>query len=190
MKKILSWTFVGVLLVGVYILVTPSWDYDFPRYRGESITKIGDDPFIQQVPQDYAERYQQELSEYKESLANDPSDIEGWLRVGVIKHFFNNHDGAKDVWEYAKLVNPKHSTAYYNLGGLYAWYLNDLEAAEENYLEALEIDPTLPYIYLGLAEFYSVFYTDKNDQIEEVISRGLKILPDDESLLKALEDYR
>ena len=159
-------------------------------YTGDPIDNIGNDPFIQQVPADYLEKYKQELANFKKTLTENPGDAEAWARVGVLKKFFNNYEGARDAWEYAKIVNPEFSTPYYNLGGLYAGYLKDNLKAEENYLKAIEIDSALPYLYLGLAEFYSVFYKEKSDQVEQVLQRGLKILPGDESLLRALESYK
>lgn len=161
-----------------------------PLYQGDPIDNIGEDPFIQQVPADYLEKYKQELANFKKTLAKNPGDVEGWIRVGVLKKFFNNYDGARDAWEYAKIVNPEFSTPYYNLGVLYGAYLKDLIKAEENYLKAIEIDPSLTYLYLALAEFYSVFYKEKIDRVDDVLRRGLAVLPDNESLLDALRNYK
>lgn len=168
----------------------PVLNPSLPKYGGEPIDKIGNDSFIQQVPPDYLKKYKEELTELKKILTENPNNVEKWLRVGVIKKFFNNYNGARDVWEYAKIVNPKFSTSYYNLGGLYGGYLRNNLKAEENYLKAIEIDPQLSYLYLGLAELYSVFYPEKKYLADDVILRGLKELPDNESLLQALKQYQ
>lgn len=160
-----------------------------PSYTGDPIDNIGNDPFIRQVPADYLEKYKQELANFKKTLTENPGNAEAWARVGALKKFFNNYLGARDAWEYAKIVNPKFSIPYYNLGGLYAGYLRDNPKAEENYFKAIEIDPSLDYLYLGLADFYKVFYPEKADQAVEVIRLGLKEFPDNESLLKALKHY-
>lgn len=161
-----------------------------PPYTGDPIENIGNDPFVQQVPTDYLRKYKQELANFKKTLAENPEDAEGWVRVGVLKKFFNNYEGARDAWEYVKIINPAFSTPYYNLGGLYAGYLKDNPKAEENYLKAIEIDPNLTYFYLALAEFYSVFYKEKIDQVDDILLRGLAALPNNESLLGALRNYK
>ncbi|PIR88907.1 MAG: hypothetical protein COU07_03350 [Candidatus Harrisonbacteria bacterium CG10_big_fil_rev_8_21_14_0_10_40_38] len=160
-----------------------------PKYKGDAIENIGTDLFIAEIPKDVQEKYKNELSDLNEGLKNTPDNIDLWIQVGIIKKIFNNYNGARDAWEYAKIVNPKHSTPYYNLGGLYGSYIKDFEKAEENYLKAIEIDPTLGYLYLGLADFYENFYTEKADQAIEVIKQGLVVVPDEPSLKQALEHY-
>ena len=160
----------------------------FSPYAGDPIENIGQDPFIQQVPKDYLEKYKQELANFNNTLTENPGDAEAWVRVGVLKKFFNNYLGARDAWEYAKIVNPEFSIPYYNLGGLYAGYLKNNPKAEENYLKAIEVDPSSPYLYLGLAELYAVFYPEKANQAANVILRGLKANPDEPSLIQALEN--
>lgn len=172
----------------INVTVTPDVG-SLPLYKGRAIDDIGNDPFIQQVPPEYLQKYTVELADFKVSLARNPADADAWIRVGVLKKFFNDYLGARDAWEYAKVVNPWYSTAYYNLGDLYGWYLKDFPRAEENYLKAIEVDPTLAYLYISLAEFYNVVYKTKSAQAVEVIRRGLEVLPDDADLKKVLEYY-
>ena len=160
----------------------------FPAYRGEAIDVIGGDPAVQQTPAAYLEKYQKELSDWKVRLAKNPADVDGWLRVGVLKKFFNNYLGARDAWEYAKVVAPDGSIAYYNLGNLYGAYLSDFPRAEENYLKAVERS-NLPYLYLNLADFYRVFYKEKSGLAEAVLLEGIKNNPGDAGLKLALANY-
>ncbi len=157
-------------------------------YQGEAIDVIGGDPAVKQTPAAYLEKYRQELSDWKIRLAKNPADLDGWLRVGVLKKFFNNYLGARDAWEYAKIVAPEGHIAYYNLGNLYGAYLNDFSRAEENYLEAVRLS-RLPYLYLNLADFYRVFYKEKSGLAETVLLEGIKNNPDDSGLKLALANY-
>jgi tetratricopeptide (TPR) repeat protein len=167
----------------------PPAPHTLPLYAGDSIENIGTDQFIKQVPADALARYQAELATLKNDLALHPNNFDEWLRLGVIKQFFNNFIGARDAWEYAVLVAPKNSTAYFNLGGLYGDYLHDFPKAEKDYLKAIENDPKLPYFYTGLADFYWTFDVSKKAQAADVIRRGLVALPDDPALLAALKIY-
>lgn len=162
----------------------------FPAYNGWPIDNIGNDSFIEQAPQEVVEQHKKELAELKKSLTENPNNSEGWLKAGLLQKFFNNYIGARDMWEYGKLVAPNDFIFYYNLGGLYGLYFKNYPKAEFNYQQAMAINPLLPYLYLGLAEFYSVFYTEKADQAVEVIKKGLALLADEPALKQALEYYQ
>jgi tetratricopeptide (TPR) repeat protein len=161
----------------------------FPPYIGDPIENIGNDSFIAQVPPASLLAYKTELAELKASLSKKPGNFDGWLRLGVIKKFFNNYTGARDAWEYANIIAPKNSSAYYNLGGLYGAYLKDFKKAEERYLTAIENDPKFSYLYVDFANFYWTFDISKKHLAKGVIEKGLVALPDDPSLLQALERY-
>jgi tetratricopeptide (TPR) repeat protein len=160
-----------------------------PSYKGDSIDNIGTDPIINTVSAATIEKYKKELTTLKDSLVKEPNNFDEWVQVGMIKKIFNNYSGARDAWEYACIVAPKNSIAYFNLGGLYGSYLHEFEKAELNYLRAIENDSKLAYLYLGLADFYWTFDVSKRDKADDIIRKGLEALPGDEALLQALQMY-
>lgn len=168
------------------VQVTPQ---DLASYTGDPIDNVGNDPFLKEIPPDYFKKYTQELTDLKKSLGEKPANFDQWLRVGIIKKIFNNYIGARDAWEYAKKINPFLSVSYFNLGELYGWYFKDFTKAEDNYLKAIETDPALAQVYIGLANFYTYVYKAKADQTDDVLRRGLKELPDNEELKRALDYY-
>jgi hypothetical protein len=166
---------------------TPIVDLDVPPYKGEAIDEVGDDPIIKDYPVEIVESYKEELAELATELSENPFDFDNWVRVGVLKKFFRNFEGARQVWEYANIIAPVNSVAHSNLGDLYGFYLNEFEKAEENYLKAIEVDPQFSQFYIGLAEFY---YThDRQPDAEDIINRGLETLPGDETLTMSLKRY-
>jgi tetratricopeptide (TPR) repeat protein len=160
-----------------------------PPYGGEEITFVGKDPIVQQIPKEKLIEYVGELNRLKDSLAENPVDLDGWLQVGFIKKFFNNYVGARDAWEYGGVVVPMNSVSFFNLGNLYALYLKDFVKAEASYKAAIDRDPTIAQYYLGLAEFYWMFNTAKKAEAAGVIEGGLKKIPDDPELLAARKVY-
>jgi len=163
---------------------------EIPSYRGDDIENIGNDLIIAQVPADYLARYKKELADLKKFLSIDPINGDKWLRVAELKKFFNNYYGARDVLEHLVLISPANPIPNFNLGGLYAGYLKNNAKAELNYKEAVRKEKKLPYIYLGLADFYSVFYKEKSNLAEAVLLEGLKNNPGDEALQQALDIYK
>ncbi|PIT92535.1 MAG: hypothetical protein COU08_01815 [Candidatus Harrisonbacteria bacterium CG10_big_fil_rev_8_21_14_0_10_42_17] len=185
---------VTLLVVGGVVLTRdrsakPIGGSGLPEYEGDFINNIGNDSFLEQLTSDQLKQKKEKLKELEKTLQNDPNDREAWLEVGIIKKFFNNHQGAADAWEYGKNTIPILSTFYYNLGGLYGYELQMPEKAEENYLKAIEIDPTLEYLYTGLAEFYAVSNPSRGKDAITVIKEGLKSILESESLTYLLEYY-
>lgn len=129
-----------------------------PVYAGEPINFIGSDPIISQLPQSALKKQKQYLADLAEILKNKPGDFESWMAVGIHKKFFNNYQGARDAWEYAKLLSPEPVLPYLNLANLYGYYLNDFKKAEANYLAAVQRDFNNIYgSYYTLANFYRDF---------------------------------
>lgn len=150
-----------------------------PIYSGQPIAFLGNDPIIDQVSQEVVNKRRQMLAELAVSLSNDPNDFDGWMTVAYIKKIFNNYEGARDAWEYAKQVVSNSPLPYLNLGDLYGYYLRDLEKAEGNLLAAIQFD------FSGVAgalQRTAFFYKDFG-MIEKALQRFeelLRINPDEE----------
>lgn len=157
---------------------------DLPRYSGQAIGYLGaEEETLRQFPESAVAQRRTELKQIAKKLKKNPHDYDGWLELGVIKKFFNNYEGARDAWEYAKLVNATSSLSYFNLGGLYANYLNDYPRAEENYKKAIARDRLFfPQYHVALADFYKRNYVEKRDLAEPTLLEGIAAIPEDAGL--------
>jgi len=132
-----------------------------PQYQGAPIGVINEDKSVVSIyPEETKQKLKNELLAFETSLRATSgseaisSNLDGWLRVGVIKKFFGDYLGARDAWEYASLIRPQNSTSFANLGGLYGLYLKDFPKAEFNYKKAIENSPGDIYLYTSLADLY------------------------------------
>lgn len=151
-----------------------------PPYAGEAIPIIGTDPIISELPEEAVERQKGFLAELAATLAENQIDYDGWIAVGIHKKFFNNYIGARDAWEYAKLIEPNQPKTYLNLGNLYAYYLRDLRLAEENFLAATQRDiSNSSGSYHTIANFYRDF--DNREKAIHFYRKILAIDPNDQA---------
>lgn len=158
----------------------------FPLYAGQPVYFLGNDPTWQQLPTDAAAKQKQYLAQLAETLKENPNDFDGWMAVGIHKKFFNNYEGARDAWEYAKLLVPEQQVPYLNLANLYAYYLNDRAKAEANYLAAAELDLSNIYgSYTALAGFYRDF--GFSDAALAWYQKALEFNPGDPAILTEIE---
>ena len=164
---------------------------DLPPYQGQKIEYTGPgDEFTNKLPQDALEKRAQELKELKKRIYQNPKDYNLWIQAGILKKFFNNYEGARDVWEYAAVVDPTISTAYFNLGNLYATYLKDFPKAELNYQKAVEIEGRVSSQYhIAFADFYDYVYVEKRGEVEKVLLNGIALMPSDASLKVRVAEY-
>jgi tetratricopeptide (TPR) repeat protein len=155
----------------------------FMPYRGQDLSEIGNDAFIGKVPEKMLSDSKAELLRLKNDLEKNPENVDEWIKVGMIKKFYNNFIGARDAWEYAKYLNDTNSSIYYNLGNLYGMFLKDNTEGEANFKKALELEKGETSFYINFADFYRNFYVEKKAEAEGVIQEGLKNMPNDGSLL-------
>lgn len=158
----------------------------FPIYSGDPIQNIGSDPLMNQLPAEVVEREKKYLAGLAASLEAQPVDYNNWIGVGVTKKLFSNYLGARDAWEYAKLVSPTHPLAYLNLADLYGYFLKDFSKAEENYLAAVANDNVnIHGSYYAIANFYRDF--GFKDKAIEYYTKLLEFMPNDPAVLVELE---
>ena len=156
------------------------------RYTGQSIMVIGNDSIINQFPKSFVEKQTKYLADLNAALQKNPYDFDSWMQVGNHKKFFNNYEGARDAWEYAKLLVPEQQLAYLNLANLYAYYLKDFAKAEANYIAAVDRDfNNISGSYTALAAFYRDFGVP--DSALEWYQRALEFAPGDLALLTEIE---
>mgnify|MGYP001580558355 CR=1 FL=1 len=116
--------------------------------------------------------------------------VDDWIAIGVIKKFFNDYEGARDVWEYAGVLYPKNGLSFANLGNLYGFYLGDATKAEANFLRAIENDPYQVGYYINLADFYSHVLTSKKSEVPKILLSGLELVKDSNLFLVLATYYR
>lgn len=146
-----------------------------PEYSGEPIEEIHGDGVEKQFPPEMVKRYQDELAKLSKDLKAHPDNLDGWLRAGVLKKFFNDYQGARDLWEYASLVFPTNSISFLNLGNLYMLYLKDFPKSEENFKASNQNEPQ-EGTYLALADLYAVFWKEKEGRVVKVLAEGISKL--------------
>ncbi len=116
--------------------------------------------------------------------------VDDWIAVGVIKKFFNDYEGARDVWEYAGVLYPTNALSFANLGNLYGFYLHDNAKAEFNLKKAIASDPYQPGYYLSLADFYKTVYVSKKSEAPKVLLEGMNVVKDVNLMLALATYYR
>lgn len=152
-------------------------------YQGELITLLNPDPVVvAQIPEVRLKKFESDLSELARRVSEDPSRLEDWLSIGFIKKFFNNYSGARDAWEYAKIVDPDDARVWYNLGVLYASYVNQPALAETNFKEAIRLDSLQSGYATALADFYRYRNPSKLAPAVRVVRDAISKLPHDPTL--------
>lgn len=159
-------------------------------YTGLPIDTINEDPEISKLyPQAYKDTLKKELATIAADVQKNPDQLDPWLRAGVIKKFFGDYAGARDLWEYASLVRPQNTVSFLNLGGLYGLYLKDYPQAEKNYRQAIENNIADPAPYLELASLYKNSYKEKEGEILKVIEGGIAFTDNDVDFYVYLGGY-
>ncbi|OHA06592.1 MAG: hypothetical protein A2934_04755 [Candidatus Sungbacteria bacterium RIFCSPLOWO2_01_FULL_47_10] len=161
-----------------------------PPYSGFPVGIIHEDPAVAGIyPEETKNKLAEELSGLAALLSENPDSLDSWLRAGVIKKFFGDYAGARDAWEYAGVVSPLNFVSFFNLGGLYAYYLKDNKKAELNYFTAIENGSNDPMGYTALADFYKDAYPEKSGSVPGVIEKGIAANPTETGLPFYLANY-
>ncbi len=140
------------------------------------------------APQEAIDLQKQRLKELIELTEKNPDSIDAWIGIGLVKKFFNDYEGARDVWEYTAHKFPFYPITFSNLASLYGYYLGDKDRAIMNYEYAVNISPWEPGYYLALAQFYGDV-EQNSDKVVEVIKEGMENAPQDVNLPLFLASY-
>ena len=133
--------------------------------------------------------YQEKFAVLKDRLEKDPKVYRDWISLGILKKGVGDFEGGRDIWLYAKNLDPANSLAWGNLGDLYANFLNEPEKAIECFKHAIELDPLDINYRLGLAEVYRWRLAGKEYLYEQTILEALSAIPNEPNLTLALAAY-
>lgn len=163
-----------------------------PAYSGRPLSEVR---FGQgfSAPQERIDKQRRDLTLLVGVLTAEPRGAEGvndWITLGSIKKFFNDYEGAKDVWEYAGILYPGNALSFANLGYLYGFYLGDAVKAEDNFRRAIGNDPYQPSYYIGLADLYRQAYASKKSEAAKVLLEGMSMIGDANLALNLATFYR
>lgn len=154
-----------------------------PAYTGAPAQELhADQEFLKQVPADTYDKSRKELALLAVSLAANPRDASGWMRVAYIKRFYGDYAGARDAYEYVNVIAEGDALPFYNLAGLYGYYLKEPAKAIPKYQAALQRDPMSPDYYIGFADFYREVMQDL-PAAERVLERGLAKIPNETNFM-------
>ena len=164
----------------------------FPSYKGRPLGEVRFGTGFS-APEAAIEKKRGDLKVLAAILGANPMGgvgVDDWIAVGVIKKFFNDYEGARDVWEYAGILYPDNALSFANLGNLYGFYLKDSAKAEFNFLRAIKNDAYQVNYYVSLADFYNHILTSKRDKVPEVLLDGLEKIKDANLFLNLATYYR
>ena len=118
--------------------------------------------------------FQKNIQDQLDYLKDNKTDSNGWITLGTLRKAVGDYDGAREAWNFAVLLNPESSVAFFNLGELYGFYLKDLPNAEKNYLLAIQKDSQNSQAYTDLADLYWADRKgEKQERIESLLKKGI-----------------
>jgi tetratricopeptide (TPR) repeat protein len=119
-------------------------------------------------------RWQTSVASAKAAAAAAPTSGQPWLRLGFLAMEFRHYDEAKTYFTKAREDAATAAAAYNNLGNI-AFIQSDNAAAESNYQEAQQKDPSDGQIWLNLARVY--LKEDKPQKAAAAFERGIGLDP-------------
>jgi tetratricopeptide (TPR) repeat protein len=139
------------------------------RTRGE----LSADPATKQV------LFEQALEYYEKATTLSPNAAHLFDEWGLVYFVMGDYEAAIRKYDYSRRIDDRYVHTYLSLGDAYM-ATEELDKAQEVYLEAIEIDPDIPEVYSVLSYLYGT-----QGRIEEAISATLRVLalPGNERLL-------
>ncbi len=124
-------------------------------------------------------------------LDKDPVSFNAWINLGNIRHTAGDYKGAEAAWTYAGVLYPKSSVPFDNLGWLYLDFIKDYPKAETNFLRAIANDAHDINAYEQLFSLYTMYgYVPRANAAADLVERGLKANPGNQTLLQMQEQLR
>lgn len=158
-----------------------------PPYKGRPPGEIRSVPEeVKLFTEEQKKQIFDQISTEAQAVKLDPIHFQGWINLGLLKKTIGDFEGARDVWEYASLIEPLNSLSFSNLGELYWRYLHEYQKSEANLRASIEHKPDDIQNYVSLAELYHYSYKEKYELADDVLLDGLKANLDNGTLMRRL----
>ncbi len=111
-------------------------------------------------------------------LQSDPSDLDAWLGLAMVRKMAGDFEGAEQIWKYVASVGGESDKAisYGNLGDLYMNFYKKPEQAERYINKAIALKPNFPKYYLDQHRLYTYFIVDEV-KAEQALLTGIEKTP-------------
>jgi len=126
------------------------------------------------------------INNLRDSLKDDPTQFRQWMEIAGNYKIIEDYKSAEEAWQYALLMTPGNYVVLGNLANLYAYYLVDVDKAEDYFKMAVDAGPAMSYLYFQASDFYRNVKKDMAKAIE-VVELGLQRNPGSEDLEGLLE---
>lgn len=167
-KKILKYALMSILA----LIVIGGGAFAYREFKKNKVIKPLCEPDTYFTAEKIAE-FNKRREENLKLLTEYPEYYEVLLNLGGLENNLGDIQKAVDYYEKAYKVIPANSTPYLNTAEVYRDHcLYDL--AFEYYWKAQKINPKYELIYRKIVDFYSMFYKQKKNEIEQVYILGLK----------------
>lgn len=123
------------------------------------------------------------------NLKDNPSNQDAWIALGGERKALGDYNGARDAWEYAKVINPNVVVPWNNLADLYQFYLKDYPKAELNWKKTFALDATYIQGYRGLYYLYVYSMPEKTSEIPAMLKDAIAKNPAANDLKVLLDEY-
>jgi tetratricopeptide (TPR) repeat protein len=91
-----------------------------------------------------AERYEDAITWYSESLKRDPKDVNVSTDLGVCYYYTNQPDKALAQFDQSLKLDPKHAKTLLNVGIVRAFGKQDLDGASKAWQQVIALAPQSP----------------------------------------------
>jgi tetratricopeptide (TPR) repeat protein len=172
----------------------PSWnDVEAPKFTVKELDLISANVLMREGDKlANLQDYSQAINKYYQAISRDPICFLCYYQLSRVYCEQHDYGSCVSCLESTIRLNPRWSLPYESLGDVYlkskAYFPNRLNRAAENYMKAIELEPSRIELHLKLAQCYEddgeVKYAEK--EYETI----LKIDPTNSAAVKSLQNLR
>jgi len=186
---------IALVIILVAILALSAY-YFLPKNQSGNVNQSSNYPedfkvLSKDLTQQQVDEYFNRFNLLKQSLLDNPDQIDGWLELGMVKKYLGDYQGAEEAWVKAGELRPKNSTSFGNLADLYVNFTKEYDKAEVAYQKAIENSMGEAKNTMFYRNFY-YFYKDylKDDKkAENILTEAIKNNPQNTEMLVLMASF-